>query len=335
MKMRTINTDLRDTFGRKHDYLRLSITDSCNFRCLYCMPDEPFTCTSSSEQMSNEEIFEISKVFVERFNINKIRITGGEPLVRNGFSTIIEKLASLNINIALTTNGVLLHKYFDLFQKLGIKDLNISIDSLDRSKFKHITKRDQFQNVWNNITESIDRGFNVKLNVVVMRGFNDNEIAAFTALSYQYPIEVRFIEFMPFSENAWEKDKVISIAEMLRIISEYHDYYKVQDNIHDTSRKYKINDKSKGFFAFISTMSHSFCEGCNRIRLTSDGKMKNCLFGADEFDLLKMFREGKDIENSIQKGILKKHKEKGGQFSDLETVCSKELVNRSMIKIGG
>jgi cyclic pyranopterin phosphate synthase len=163
------------------------------------MPDEPFKSTPSIELMNSQEIFEISKIFVQQFNINKIRITGGEPLVRNDFETIIKQLSTLGANIGITTNGVLLHKYFDLLAECNIKNLNISIDSLDREKFKYITKRDLFQTVWDNIKESIKRGFNVKLNVVVMRGFNEDEIPEFIALSHHYPIELRFIEFMPFT----------------------------------------------------------------------------------------------------------------------------------------
>lgn len=133
-------TDLLDSFGRKHDYLRLSITDSCNFRCLYCMPDEPFKSTPSIELMKSQEIFEISKIFVQQFNINKIRITGGEPLVRNDFETIIKQLSTLGANIGITTNGVLLHKYFDLLAECDIKNLNISIDSLDRKSLNILQK---------------------------------------------------------------------------------------------------------------------------------------------------------------------------------------------------
>lgn len=328
-------TDLLDSFGRKHDYLRLSITDSCNFRCLYCMPDEPFKSTPSIELMNSQEIFEISKIFVQQFNINKIRITGGEPLVRNDFETIIKQLSTLGANIGITTNGVLLHKYFDLLAECDIKNLNISIDSLDREKFKYITKRDLFQTVWDNIKESIKRGFNVKLNVVVMRGFNEDEIPEFIALSHHYPIELRFIEFMPFTGNSWEKNKVIPISEMRTLVSEHFTFEKVEDHKNDTSRKYRIDAESKGVFGLISTMSNSFCAGCNRIRITSDGKMKNCLFGADEFDLLKSFRNNESLTELIKLGIIKKHKEKGGQFSEMENVNNQKIINRSMIKIGG
>lgn len=331
----TTPIDLLDAFGRKHDYLRISVTDSCNFRCLYCMPDEPFKSSPSIELMSSQEIFEIAKIFVDEFNINKIRITGGEPLVRNDFETIIRQISTLGTSIGITTNGVLLHKYFELFQECGVKNLNISIDSLDRDKFRYITKRDLFQTVWANIRESIKRGFNVKLNVVIMRGFNEDEIPEFIALSHHYPIELRFIEFMPFSGNSWEKEKVIPIAEMLSLISQNFTYEKIEDHRNDTSRKYRINAESKGVFGLISTMSNSFCAGCNRIRVTYDGKMKNCLFGADEFDLLKAFRNKENITELIQLGILKKHKEKGGQFSEMKSIKSQSMINRSMIKIGG
>lgn len=334
MKM-TMPTDLLDSFGRKHDYLRLSITDSCNFRCLYCMPDEPFKSTSSVELMNSREIFEIAKIFVQHYGINKIRITGGEPLVRHDFEDIIRQISTLNVNTGVTSNGVLLHKYFDLLEECNVKNLNISIDSLDREKFKYITKRDLFQTVWDNIKESIRRGFNVKLNMVVMRGFNDDEIPEFIALSHHYPIELRFIEFMPFSGNSWEKAKVIPVDEMLDLVSQHFTFEKIKDQKNDTSRKYRISEESKGVFGLISTMSNAFCAGCNRIRITSDGKMKNCLFGADEFDLLKSFRNKEDLSELIQLGITRKHKEKGGQFSEMESVKNQSIINRSMIKIGG
>ena len=330
-----MSIDLLDSFGRKHNYLRVSITDSCNFRCLYCMPEEPLSATPSSKMMSADEVFGISKIFVDSFGISKIRITGGEPLVRRDFSEIITKLATLNVKLGITTNGVILDKYFDLFEETHIRDLNISIDSLDRERFKSITKRDLYPKVWENILQSIERGFNVKLNAVVMKGINDDEILSLAELSHKYPIEMRFIEFMPFSGNLWEKNKVLPIAEMLRIVEEKYDILKMEDAFNDTSKKYKIRVDSCGQFAFISTMSDSFCGGCNRVRLTADGKMKNCLFGAEEFDLLKLYREGKDIKEAIQYGIWRKHKEKGGQFDKIESIDNNKIVNRSMIKIGG
>ena len=330
-----MSTNLIDSFGRKHTYLRLSITDSCNFRCLYCMPDEPFGSTPNAKLMNSDEIFGISKVFVDNYGIDKIRITGGEPLVRNDFAEIIKKLATLDVSLGVTSNGVLLDKYFTLFKDNGVQNLNISIDSLDNERFKQITKRDLLPKVWENIQRSIDEGFKVKLNAVIMRGVNDDELLQLVGLSHSYPIEMRFIEFMPFYGNAWERNKVISINEMLLEIQKSYDCIKLTDEKHDTSRKYKLSEESRGIFGFISTMSNAFCGGCNRIRLTSDGKMKNCLFGAEEFDLLSLYRKGEDLTALIKEGIWRKHKEKGGQFSEMNTVDNNKLVNRSMIKIGG
>ncbi|WP_314201802.1 GTP 3',8-cyclase MoaA [Capnocytophaga sputigena] len=330
-----MSTNLIDSFGRKHTYLRLSITDSCNFRCLYCMPDEPFSSSSSSKLMSSDEIFGISKIFTEQFGISKIRITGGEPLVRNDFAEIIEKLATLQVSLGVTTNGVLLDKYFSLLQQNQVQLLNISIDSLDSERFKQITKRDLLPQVWNNIMQSISLGFKVKLNAVIMRGVNDDELLSLAMLSHNYPIEMRFIEFMPFYGNSWEKGKVMPINEMLQVIDREYSCIKLHDDKHDTSRKYKLSEDSKGCFGFITTMSNAFCGGCNRIRLTSDGKMKNCLFGAEEFDLLSLYRAGEDIGNLIKEGVWRKHKEKGGQFTEMNTVDNSKIINRSMIKIGG
>ena len=330
-----MSIDLLDSFGRKHDYLRLSITDSCNFRCLYCMPDEPFSCSSIAELMSAEEIFNISKVFVEKFGIKKIRITGGEPLVRQDFKQIIELLSQLNVQIAITTNGVLLDRYFSLLEEKNIRDINISIDSLNRQKFKLLTKRDSLPKVWENILTGISKGFNIKLNAVIIDGMNTDDILPLAELSHRYPIEMRFIEFMPFNGNSWERNKVFPIRKMLSIIGKKYDYLKLFDAKNDTSKKYKLRIDSEGSFGFISTMTDSFCAGCNRIRLTSDGKMKNCLFGAEEFDLLSLYRQGQSIENAIKEGIWRKHKEKGGQFIHLQNIEEEKLANRSMIKIGG
>ena len=335
MTKKTGHIDLLDPFGRKHDYLRMSITDSCNFRCLYCMPDEPFKSSVSSEMMNAEEIFEIAKVFTSRFGIRKIRLTGGEPLVRNDITTILTQLSTLGAEICLTTNGVLLDRHFSTLQVHGINHLNISIDSLDREKFKYITKRDFFEPVWASIKEAVNLGFYVKLNVVVMMGFNDNELVDFVRLSAAYPVDIRFIEFMPFSGNDWERKKVITQGEMMEIIQRDFNIDALEMGSHDTARKFKVSGGSSGTFGFISTMSNAFCAGCNRIRITADGKLKNCLFGAEEFDLLTAYRNQMDLHGIIQEAIRKKHKEKGGQFDKINQVEEQRIQNRSMIRIGG
>jgi molybdenum cofactor biosynthesis protein A len=324
---------LVDSYNRIHNYLRISLTDSCNFRCIYCMPDEKMKCLPYDKLMSPEEVFSIAKTFT-KYQINKIRLTGGEPLVRRDFTEIAEKLSSLPVELNLTTNGVLLHKYIDLLQDIGLHTVNISIDSLQEEKFKFLTKRNVFTQVWDNILLFINRGFHVKLNTVIMKNINDDEINDFISLTENFPIQVRFIEFMPFSGNQWEKNKVMTMSEMLNTINTHFIYEKIQDNNHDTTKKFKVKGY-EGTFAFITTMSLPFCQGCNRIRITADGKMKNCLFGKEEYDILGTLRRGENIESIIQSFLKSKHKNMGGQFEDFIKLNPDYLKNRSMIKIGG
>lgn len=325
---------LVDSFHRQHDYLRISLTDNCNFRCTYCMPNEDIVCMPNTRLMQVEEIYEIAKVFIG-MGVNKIRLTGGEPLLRKEFDLILEKLSKLPTEITITTNGALAHKHINSFNKAGIRSINVSIDSLQNSKFKILTKRDSLDQVWKNILLLISEQFSVKLNVVVMKGINDDEVNAFVALTKELPLHVRFIEFMPFDGNGWKKEKVVRAKEMLQQIDQEYDYIKLQDLRHDTAKKYKLIS-SKGSFAFITTMSQVFCQECNRLRLTADGKIKNCLFGKDELDLLSAYRQGKDIRELISLSVQSKHEKLGGQFSeDIMETEADSIVNRSMINIGG
>ncbi|WP_303811670.1 GTP 3',8-cyclase MoaA [Apibacter mensalis] len=324
---------LVDSYNRIHNYLRISLTDSCNFRCIYCMPNEKMQCLPYGKLMSPEEIFSIAKTFTN-YQINKIRLTGGEPLVRRDFEEIVKRLSTLPVELNLTTNGVLLHKYADLLKEIGLHTVNISIDSLQEEKFKFLTKRNAFSQVWDNILLFVNRGFQVKLNTVLMKNVNDDEIKDFISLTKNFPIQVRFIEFMPFNGNQWEKNKVITMDEMLDEIDSHFIYEKIQDHNHDTTKKFKVKGY-EGTFAFITTMSQPFCQGCNRMRITADGKMKNCLFGKDEFDILGTLRKGEDIEPLIQSFLKNKHKKMGGQFENFVKLNPEYLKNRSMIKIGG
>ncbi|MBK6362454.1 MAG: GTP 3',8-cyclase MoaA [Saprospiraceae bacterium] len=325
---------LFDKFNRIHDYLRISLTDNCNFRCTYCMPEEKIQCLPNHKLMSSGEIIEIADVFV-KLGINKIRLTGGEPLLRKDFGEIFEGLSSLPVKMTITTNAFWLNRYIDLFKKTGLKSLNISIDSLDREKFFSITKRDHFETVWSNILLMIEHGFDVKLNIVLMKNVNDDEINNFILLTKDLPVHVRFIEFMPFDKNKWDRNKVISFTDVFDNIYRDFDIIKLHDEKHDTSKKFKVTGH-QGTFAFITTMSQPFCVDCNRLRLTADGKIKNCLFGKDELDLLLAFREGQDIKNIITESVASKHFKMGGQFESgyLETSAD-DVINRSMIKIGG
>ena len=325
---------LLDSFNRIHDYLRISLTDSCNFRCHYCMPDGPQSCLPHKQLMQTDEIAQLAEIFVG-LGVKKIRLTGGEPLVRAEFEEILCELAKLPVELTLTTNAVLLDRFAEKLKDCGVRSLNISIDSLQAESFKAITRRDQFHKVWNNILMMLEMGFGVKLNAVVMRGVNDHEINEFVRLTRDLPLHVRFIEFMPFDGNAWETGKVITAAELLQPVVAEFDVVKLVDEPHATARKYQAIGH-QGTFAFITTMSHQFCGECNRMRLTADGKMKNCLFGVEETDLLGALRCGEPVEPLIRESLRRKHAALGGQMpADHTQVDAGKIENRSMIKIGG
>lgn len=325
---------LIDSYNRVHNYLRISLTDNCNLRCFYCMPEENYEFTPHSKLMQPDEIESLARLFVEN-GVNKIRLTGGEPLVRKDAADIILRLAKLPVKLTLTTNATRLHDFVDVLEQAKVKSLNISLDTLDPGKFSIITRRDSFQKVMDNINLMISRNFHVKVNVVVMKGMNDHEINDFIAWTKDVPVHVRFIEFMPFEGNRWTSNQVFTWTEMLDEIGKQFHAIPIQGDKHDTAKKYAI-EGHKGTFAIISTMSSPFCAGCNRMRLTADGKMKNCLFSEKENDLLSALRNGEDVLTLIKASIATKAKELGGQFSkDFEKIHTEDLHNRSMISIGG
>lgn len=325
---------LIDRHDRIHDYLRISLTDNCNFRCFYCMPEEDHAFTPTSQLMAADEIESLASTFV-KLGVKKIRLTGGEPLVRKDAAEIIRRLAKLPVKLTITTNGTRLHEFVDLFEESGIRSVNISLDSLQEDKFRIITRRDQFQTVMKNIRMLIDRKFHVKVNVVVVKGINESEINDFIAWTKEEPIHVRFIEFMPFSGNKWNSGKVFTWKQMLESAGTEFSFLPLSPEPNDTSKSY-IVPGHKGTFAVISTMTGPFCSTCNRLRLTANGKMKNCLFSEYETDLLTPLREGKDISELIIHNIQSKAKELGGQLKpNFEELKSDEIVNRSMISIGG
>lgn len=323
-----------DSFGRDHNYLRISLTDNCNLRCFYCMPEEDYEFTPASRLMQLDEIEAIAKIFVAQ-GVNKIRLTGGEPLVRKDADKIILALSKLPVTLTLTTNGTRLHEYAAVLKEANIKSLNISLDTLQPEKFLLLTRRDQFKQVYDNIHLLISKGFHVKVNVVAMKGMNDMEINDFIEWTKATPVHVRFIEFMPFSGNKWVSNKVFTWQQILQVVESKYTVVRLNDDVHDTAKKYAVPGHA-GSFAVISTMTSPFCSGCNRMRLTADGKMKNCLFSKEETDLLTAFRRGENILPLIQQSITSKAKELGGQFTaDFEHVHAEDIHNRSMITIGG
>lgn len=328
---------LSDNFGREHTYLRISLTERCNLRCTYCMPAEGIPLSPKSHLMTYEEIYEIAKTFVDN-GVTKIRLTGGEPLVRKDIPVILEMLASLPVELSITSNAVIIDRYIDILKSNGIKNINVSLDSLEEAKFKHITRRHEFKKVYKNILLLIEEGFNVKLNAVLIKDFNDNEIIDFINFTKDLPISVRFIEFMPFDGNKWDKTKMVSYAEIMEKVNlEFDENHieRLQDAPNDTSKNYKIKGY-QGSFAIISSVTNPFCDSCNRLRLTANGQLKNCLFSASESDLLSTLRAGKSIEPVIKKAVQAKLKIRGG-MDTIKKLETPELhsQNRSMITIGG
>ncbi|TVR38083.1 MAG: GTP 3',8-cyclase MoaA [Cryomorphaceae bacterium] len=325
---------LTDSLGRKHNYLRISLTDRCNLRCLYCMPHNDMQFMPPARLMSADEIQRFAEIFVE-LGVRKIRLTGGEPLMRRDAGTIVENLSSLKVKLAITTNGYFLHRYFDTFEKVGLNSINLSLDTLRKDRFEVMSQRKGFDRTWQNIEEAIRRGFYVKLNMVVMKNRNEDEINDFVELTRHMPIHVRFIEFMPFAENRWDISQTVSYASILKRIEQSHSYARIADAANDTARNFRVQG-SPGTFAVISSVTNPFCDTCNRIRLTADGKIKNCLFAQHETDLLTVLRNGGDVERLIKENIAAKHAARGG-LPEFSAEQAPELFskNRSMISIGG
>lgn len=326
---------LKDRFGRIHDYLRISITDKCNLRCTYCNPvDLPKGYFSGFNKMTAEEIEKIAAVFVDQ-GVKKIRLTGGEPLVRKDAKNIIERLSKYPVELAITTNGVFVDEYLDTFKAAGINSVNVSLDSLNRKMFFEITGRDEFERVKQNIDLLLDNGFHVKVNSVIIKGKNEQEIPDFIEWTRNVPVHIRFIEFMPFTGNDWSGRKIFSYQNILELISSHFDFIKLPDEKHETAKKYLVPG-NKGTFAVISTMTQPFCGDCNRLRLTTDGKMKNCLFSIKETDLLGALRAEEDIVPLIRQCLFQKEEKMGGQFTtSIENIDASAIHNRSMINIGG
>jgi cyclic pyranopterin phosphate synthase len=298
------------------------------------MPEEDYDFTPASRLMQTGEIELISRLFVEQ-GVKKIRITGGEPLVRKDAARIMEAMGALPVELVMTTNGTRVHEFLPVLKSAHIQTINISLDTLQPEKFMLITRRNLFHQVRSNIELLLQQDFRVKINMVVMKGFNDEEINDFIAWTTHIPIQVRFIEFMPFSGNRWTNNKVFSLAEILTSIGKQYEFLPVKGEAHDTAKHFMIPGHA-GSFAVISTMSEPFCGSCNRMRLTADGKLKNCLFSPGETDLLSALRKGEDIVPLIHQTILGKAKQLGGQFSGtFQMLDAATIQNRSMITIGG
>ncbi|KAB8070809.1 hypothetical protein BDV29DRAFT_180250 [Aspergillus leporis] len=295
---------LTDTFNRQHDYLRISVTERCNLRCVYCMPEEGVELSPPARLLTSPEIVYLSSLFVSQ-GVTKIRLTGGEPTVRKDIVPLMKSIGDLRRNglreLCLTTNGISLHRKLEPMVEAGLTGINLSLDTLDPFQFQIMTRRKGFDAVMKSIDKILEMnrlgaGIKLKVNCVVMRGVNDREIVPFVEMGRENPIEVRFIEYMPFDGNKWNQKKMLSYQEMLTVIQEkYPTLEKVTDHRNDTSKTYQVPG-FEGRIGFITSMTHNFCGTCNRLRITSDGNLKVCLFGNAEVSLRDIIRKANNGE---------------------------------------
>ena len=325
---------LRDSYNRIIDYMRLSVTDRCNLRCIYCMPheDDPFVF---KEILTYEEIIRVVRIGA-KLGLRKIRITGGEPLARKNIQYLIKKLKEIEgiQELSMTTNGVLLHQYAEELKQNGLDRINVSLDSLDPEKYSEITRGGQLERVLQGIKKAYSIGLRpLKINTVIIRGINDSEIERFAEFTIYSPYQVRFIEFMPGKDNSWSKEHMVSMDEIKeRIEKNVAPVEPVRHKKSGPAEYYRLKG-AKGLIGFISAITHRFCSNCNRLRLTADGKLRPCLFSERVIDLKKALRNGatdEEIERLLCQSV--DIKPKGHNIG-----CdgSGSRIETSMSKIGG
>ncbi|XP_049272945.1 molybdenum cofactor biosynthesis protein 1 [Rhipicephalus sanguineus] len=325
---------LVDSFGRKHTYLRISLTEKCSLRCVYCMPEEGVPLTPKEKLLTADEIVQLASLFAA-FGVNKIRLTGGEPLVRKDAVSIIESLAKIpQLNaLGMTTNGLVLSKKIADLRNAGLTHLNISLDTLVPEKFEFLARRKGWHVVRKGIDDALAAGFDsVKVNCVAMKGINEDELVNFVKLTESNNLEVRFIEYMPFDGNKWSRQKLVPFERMLSIIKkELPTLERQEDGPNHTSKIFKVPGWT-GKVGFITSMTEHFCGTCNRIRITADGNLKVCLFGGHEVSLRDALRgnaSSDELLSLIGSAVQRK------KFSHAGMDKLSTMKNRPMILIGG
>ena len=326
---------LLDPYKRRINYLRISITDRCNLRCRYCMPEEGIPLLSHQSLLTYEEILRIVRLFAIE-GISKVRITGGEPLVRKGIVSLVAQLAHIEgINdLSLTTNGVLLKESAADLKRAGLKRVNISLDSLRRDRFSQITRRDDYERVWEGIVEALSVGLSpIKINMVAIQGLNDDEIEPFARLTLHLPLTVRYIEYMPSGNGEeWREGDVLTIPQIKSRLEKMGKLIPIQGDQKDgPALRFRL-ERAIGEIGLIGAVSTHFCADCNRLRLTPDGKIRTCLFSDEEIDLREILRKGgtdRDLKEKL--------------YTALRTKPERHLINthrfkkcqRNMSAIGG
>jgi cyclic pyranopterin phosphate synthase len=325
---------LRDKFGRQITDLRLSVTDRCNFRCIYCRSADPENYQAHDKILSWDELERLGRVFRD-LGIRKVRITGGEPMVRPGVEDFVARMAALGFaDLAMTTNGHQLADRVDRLIAAGLNRINVSLDSLDAAKFEKITRTKTFASVMSGIDAAQrSRLGPAKVNAVLVRGFNDDEVEAFAAFARERGVIMRFIEFMPLdADRHWSRDLMVPAAEIHRRIHARWPLVQIPHEASETARKYRFSDGAPGEIGLIASVTQPFCGHCSRIRLTADGKLRTCLFSKDDYDLRGLLRDNADDED-LQTYIrsVVSEKEKGHRINEPDFVPP----SRTMVFIGG
>ena len=327
--------ELTDGFGRVHRDLRISVTDRCNLRCTYCMPAEGMKWLPRSEVLTFEEIERIARLLVERYGFTSIRLTGGEPTVRAHLPVLVERLAKLDTDLALTTNGTSLGLIAHDLATAGLRRINVSLDSLQRDRVVELTRRDCLAQVIDGIDAAINAGLSpVKVNAVLVRGVNDDEVIDFATFGRERGVSVRFIEFMPLDASGeWTSDKVVARDEIVATIGAV---YPLEQAGHDhtgpePAEVFRYAD-GRGDFGVIASVTNAFCDSCDRVRLTADGQLRSCLFALDEIDLRALLRDGSsddDVAAAVERCVAGKWA--GHSVNQVQFIRPR----RSMSQIGG
>lgn len=325
---------MKDGFGREINYMRISVTDRCNLRCVYCMPEEGVPSLSHEDILSYEEILRLVRI-AAKTGIKKIRLTGGEPLVRRGIESLIKDIKSVPgiETVGITTNGILIPEKIDSLAEAGLDCVNISLDTLRSDRFEEITRRQGLEKVLDAIELCCDRGFNTKINCVAMKGVNDDEFAAIAGLSKDRNICVRFIEYMPVGKNDFEK--YVPADEIKEQIEQVYGKLNSDTKMHGTGpARYMKPDGFAGSIGFITAMTNCFCDECNRVRLTAEGYLKLCLQFSTGVSLRDIMRNGVDDEELLKAfEVSIKNKPRKHTFNDY--FDKENIEDRGMSRIGG
>lgn len=327
---------LIDNHNRQINYLRLAVTDRCNLRCNYCMPSEGIDFVKNDKLLSIKELSQVSRILVDQ-GIDKIRITGGEPFVRKDLMVLLRELSGMKglNDISVTTNATLIGPYIDELKELGIKNVNVSLDSINRETFERITRRKQFDTVHNNLIRLITEGFNVRINFIVLDGQNEQDILPILELMKHYNVSVRFLEEMPFNGGSknfvaikWNHKAILE-----HIIKEYPNFEKLASPATSTSVNYKI-EGHKGTFGIIPSFSRTFCGSCNRLRVTATGDVITCLYGKPKANLRDIMRKT-SAEKNVKNAILEAVGNRAKTGFEAQNEHSTTVFDSSMTSIGG